>query len=404
MNPYRTPDPVPPVLFAASAAPEVTPPRQLVLIKDAAGISPPAHDSREIAHCSLAVSVKKLDLDARTVDVVMSTPTIDRHGERVELDWDLRAYAANPVVLWAHDSRELPLGRCENVRIDGNALVGTIRFCSAAANPKAEQCLQLFREGVLNAVSVGFIPHSYRFEKDDDEEILVLSQNELVELSVTPTPANPDALARRRAKAMAKRTKDEVSEGGASPPALSVDIHAKNPPELRAPFQSLIESAKSATESSMDLKEATEKLEKSEKALIDAKANEKALTDRAEKVEKALAERDSQIEALKTEKAAYETQKKTLVDERDAEKKKVSDLEAKLFENEVDALVGKKIKPTEKATFLKLLKQDRTLFDEMIAERSEMKLDESVTESGKKSGAPPAVGDTSELLAEFNDD
>lgn len=402
-------------------------PKEAGMNKQRASTTAPA--GAEMAHCALNLEVKKLDLEARTVEVVMSTTAIDRHGERVELDWDLRSYKANPVVLWAHDSRDLPLGRAENVHVEGQALIGTIRFCSAAANPKAEQCLQLFREGVLNAVSVGFIPHSYRFEKEDDEEILVLAKNELVELSVTPTPANPEALVRRRQKALetirrsaestannlmaladtARKNDNRLSDALAAAerttltlfPDGSVDIRTKNPPEPFAPFQPLIESAKSATESSMDLKEATEKLEKSDKALIDSKASEKALTDRAEKAEKALADATAKAAEQATKIAAYEAQAKSLADERDAEKKRADDLEAKTFEHEVDALVGKKITAAEKPVFLKLLKMDRATFDDMLAQRSPMKLEESVTDAGKANGAPKPKGDTVDLVKDI---
>lgn len=352
--------------------------------------APPKHAGAEMAHCALACEVKKLDIAERTVDVVMSTPTIDRHGERVELDWELRSFKANPIVLWAHDSRDLPLGRCENVRIEANALIGTIRFCSAAANPKAEQCLQLFREGVLNAVSVGFIPHSYRFEKDDDEEILVLSQNELVELSVTPTPANPEALVRRRAKALAMRTAEKSNVQAAPGDGNGTE----GAPPQEKDIMSTTDNDKGIHGS----------IEKQATTIAEQTVSIKTLTDRAEKAEKALADATAKGAEADTKLSAFEAQTKKLADERDAATKRVSELEAKLFEQEVDGLVGKKISAAEKPTFLKLLKQDRTLFDEMIAQRAPMKLDESVTEPGAaKNGSPAAVGDTSDLATEFKD-
>lgn len=149
--------------------------------------------------------VRAVAKDARTVDVVASTDTEDRYGEVVEQVWQLDAYAANPVVLYAHDSRELPIGRAENVRVEGGSLLATLRFVGADVNPKAEQVWQLIQEGVLRAVSVGFIPHTYRWEKRADREVLVLTDNELVEISVVPVPANPDALARMRARALAAK-------------------------------------------------------------------------------------------------------------------------------------------------------------------------------------------------------
>lgn len=149
--------------------------------------------------------VRAVAADKRTVDVIASTDAQDRYGEIVEQVWQLDAYQANPVVLYAHDSRELPIGKAENIRVEDGQLVATLRFVGAEVNPRAEQVWQLVQEGVLRAVSVGFIPHTYRWEKRDDREVLVLTDNELVEISVVPVPANPEALARMRARALAAR-------------------------------------------------------------------------------------------------------------------------------------------------------------------------------------------------------
>lgn len=158
-------------------------------------------DSGRVICRTLDCRTKSIDPIARTVDVVMSTEAVDRYDERLKQDWNLLAYKANPVVLWAHDCGSLPLGRCENVRVEDGALQGTIRFASAAANPIAEQCFQLFNEGVLNAVSVGFLSRKQTMVKEGERAIRILEQNELIELSVTNTPANPEALARMKALA-----------------------------------------------------------------------------------------------------------------------------------------------------------------------------------------------------------
>lgn len=141
----------------------------------------------------------------RVVEVIASTDAEDRWGDSIEQVWRLDAYRANPVVLYAHDSRALPIGGAENVRVEDGALRATLRFVDASVNPEAEKVWQSIQAGVLRAVSVGFIPHSYRWEKRDDREILVLSDNELVEISVVPVPANPEALMRMRRKALAAR-------------------------------------------------------------------------------------------------------------------------------------------------------------------------------------------------------
>jgi HK97 family phage prohead protease len=142
---------------------------------------------------SLNLSIRAIDNASRSVDVIASTAAIDSYEEIVEQVWDLRRYQTNPVVLFAHDSHELPIGRAENVRVEGGALRARIVFASAAANPKADGVWQLVKERMVSGVSVGFVPRQLRKEMRGGKEITVLSENELYEISIVPVPANPDA-------------------------------------------------------------------------------------------------------------------------------------------------------------------------------------------------------------------
>jgi HK97 family phage prohead protease len=157
-----------------------------------------------------AVRLRAVQKDAREAQFVFSTDSIDRHGDRVEQVWQLDNFYKDPVALWAHNSRELPIGYAKDVGVVDGQLRGTIVFASVKANPRAEEVWNSIQEGTLRAVSVGFIPHSSRIEKEDDQEILVLSDNELVEISVVPVPANVDALMRMRQLALAVRDADGV--------------------------------------------------------------------------------------------------------------------------------------------------------------------------------------------------
>lgn len=162
--------------------------------------------------------------ESRTVDVTASDETIDSYGDIVEQKWDLERYATNPVVLYAHDSDDLPIGCAENVRVENGALRATLRFASAEANPLAERVWRSIQEGTLRAVSVGFYPRTVRYEMRDDREVCVLSDNELREISVVPVPANPNALAQLRARAAGSRTEVSPMSTIALPAALLVAL------------------------------------------------------------------------------------------------------------------------------------------------------------------------------------
>lgn len=119
--------------------------------------------------------------------VLASTAAIDRQGDTVRQDgWELENFKKNPVILWAHNYDELPIGKATDIGVSVQGLEITFEFAPAEGNPKAAQVQKLMEEGFLNAVSVGFIP------KERNGNVIIRS--ELLELSVVPVPANQEAL------------------------------------------------------------------------------------------------------------------------------------------------------------------------------------------------------------------
>jgi HK97 family phage prohead protease len=141
------------------------------------------------------IHVREVREDAREVDFVASTETVDSYGEIVRQNWRLDRFRANPVILFAHDSHALPIGHAPRVLVEGGRLLITVKFSTARANPFAELCFQSVLEKALRGGSVGFKPHSVKYEMHDDIERCVLDDNELYEFSVCPVPSNPDGLA-----------------------------------------------------------------------------------------------------------------------------------------------------------------------------------------------------------------
>lgn len=159
-------------------------------------------------HASLLV--RSIDTTSRSVDCLASSEAIDSYGEIVDQrSWRLDRYKANPVVLFGHNSKELPIGRAENVHVAGDGLRARIVFANATANPKAEQCFELVKAKMLTGISVGFMPGRVGEETRAGKSVVVLYDNELHELSVVPIPANPEALIRAKATGLVA---DELSK------------------------------------------------------------------------------------------------------------------------------------------------------------------------------------------------
>ncbi len=163
-------------------------------------------DAPDLHLRALGIELASTTTEKREASFVASTASIDSHGEIVEQDWDLSRFKANPVVLYAHQSRELPIGSCTRVDVVAGRLECTVKFASAAASPLAESVYQLVKEGTLRAVSVGFIPGDARLETRAGRDVVVLSKNVLHEISIVPIPSNADAVAITRAKAFERGT------------------------------------------------------------------------------------------------------------------------------------------------------------------------------------------------------
>lgn len=133
--------------------------------------------------------------DAKTVRFKISDNSPDRMGEVVDqASWDFKSYLKNPIILWGHnpDEPENVLGTAASLETasDGSYTEAELRF-DTDINPKAALVYNQIKAGTINTVSVGFIPHTMEFEDD----IPVLKDNELLEISVVPIPANPRAIA-----------------------------------------------------------------------------------------------------------------------------------------------------------------------------------------------------------------
>lgn len=184
------------------------------------------HRAGEFLSREASIRVRAEKSIERSVDVVASSGAVDSWGTILDqASWDLKRYAANPIVLYAHDRDDcLPIGHATNVRVVDGALLATLNFASAEANPLAEQVWKLIQEGVLRAVSVGFYAQNALPAKVDGQEVYILSGLELLEISVTPIGANPDALVKLSARSLGAAAVVEVLGRARAVPRDPVEV------------------------------------------------------------------------------------------------------------------------------------------------------------------------------------
>lgn len=126
------------------------------------------------------------------LDFVLSDDTKDRYGDVIQAEgWDLRSFKRNPIALFNHNS-DFPIGSWENVRVEGNRLIGRLKLAASGTSERIDELIRLVEQGILRAVSVGFKP--LETEKLGTGPGLRFLKQELLETSLVSVPANPSAV------------------------------------------------------------------------------------------------------------------------------------------------------------------------------------------------------------------
>ena len=165
--------------------------------------------------------IETKDLGDRRVLFTISKEVIDRDGDILRANGcDLTNYLKNKVFLGFHNSRDFPLGKTEDIWIEADRVKAIVYFptveeLSSDPNNASEKaklcdfCYHCYKTGMLNAVSVGFIPLEW-IETENGFDIL---KWELLEFSAVAVPANQDAIAEA-----VKSFGDEFAKGLVSKP------------------------------------------------------------------------------------------------------------------------------------------------------------------------------------------
>jgi HK97 family phage prohead protease len=327
------------------------------------------------------LELREVRQEKREVDFVCSTQTIDSYGSVIRGPFDLKRYKKNPVILFAHKSRDLPIGKAMNVRVENGQLLATVVVATAEANPLAENVWQSILQETLRGISIGFYAKTYKWEKHDDVEILVLEDIELLEMSITPVPSNPEAIAQMRQRAM------EAARALPAPPKT---------PAADSPSQGTPAEQRGEQENTMTDAEIAALKTKNEAREAEVTEARKALD--TERAAKAAVERDLAAEraAHAVEKTAHEATKKALTEERDA-----------ALVKEVDALVGDKLTAAERDDELEAARANLDNFRKRMAKRPSLGLRDggsklpTDTESATRAPAGDA-DDHDKLFSEFS--
>jgi hypothetical protein len=174
-------------------------------------------------------AIPEVEGHPRTIEYVASDETPDRYGDVVRVKgWTWENFKANPTFAWSHNYELPPLGRLVNVwkktaKGEEPALMSWAEYASADLNAFADVIYRMVRAGMIRMVSVGFMPKKWNIPQTKEErEELGLGEygteyleQDLLELSQVPVPANPKAGA--TGSDGAKAVAEEIGRGLALP-------------------------------------------------------------------------------------------------------------------------------------------------------------------------------------------
>lgn len=133
-------------------------------------------------------------------EVIISTGAVNCYGSRVLTSGiDLSQFERNPLLLWMHrrsfEEGAMPIGRIENLRIDGDRLIGTPVFDSE--DEFAQKIARKWENGFLRMASAGLVI----VETSDAPEHLLqgqrratITRSRLEEVSIVDIGGNDEAL------------------------------------------------------------------------------------------------------------------------------------------------------------------------------------------------------------------
>ena len=156
----------------------------------------------------LDITFQEVRDPSRVRRFVASDDTIDRYGDVILASGiDLTNYAKAPRVQAFHDYNMWPLGKSVAGGVRDGALLLDIEFDPPEIDEAADQVLAKIDYGTVSTGSVGFIPKTVLRPGDSMDEgqkslfarypgvNRIYTQSELLEFSIVPIPANPNAVA-----------------------------------------------------------------------------------------------------------------------------------------------------------------------------------------------------------------
>lgn len=235
------------------------------------------------------VTTKQSD-DDRTLVVTISTKNEDRSKDVVYPDGaDLTNYLKNPVVALNHNYQGLPIAKTEQIEIKEDRIMARVKFPKPGIHALSDTVYELYKDGFLNAWSIGFIPKEYEPNEQGGNDF---TKWELLEYSAVLVPDNPEALTMLRSKGYDLDDKGKIKR-------VTIKVDKKVDDELKAKEEAIMAKDNEQAEPVQDVPYVVDT--KTRSLIADTIVDLKKLTDNLEKLvlaEKSTPEAETNLKVI----------------------------------------------------------------------------------------------------------
>lgn len=127
---------------------------------------------------------------------IVTKDIVDRDDERIiPKGARLKNFEKNPIMLYNHNRwSSKPIGKWSNIKVTDDAI--EMEGFISDATESSKEVLALAQDKVINTQSMGFIPKKWSDDPKDKlpgQKGLTVTDYEVLEVSMTDIPANPEA-------------------------------------------------------------------------------------------------------------------------------------------------------------------------------------------------------------------
>ena len=146
---------------------------------------------------SIDGELENVEVDSGPVWFRVTDSGIDREGDIIlSAGMDIETYSAHGSLIWGHDASvpERVIGKPVEV-VRGDSSIDVAFEFASDINPVAAMVEKYVKQGFVKGVSVGIYVREYTEANDRGGFMPVnIIRSELIEISITPIPANPRAM------------------------------------------------------------------------------------------------------------------------------------------------------------------------------------------------------------------